>query len=196
MFVMVGRRAGRHRLRRDVGTGSKSQKGVRWLRYELTDFFLGNRTEEARRIFETCLGSVWGEELVDWDLRAEWSCVTLLQVNIWDRDLESEFDGNWDKGLRWRSLLMEFQSWRGFEEEAMSEELYTFWHELWHSGMYLSLCETVWDHGMNECAARFFSKWLRANLSLAKAGVNQRLGDFERIVLVWRGACCQEWKRE
>jgi len=43
------------------------------------------------------------------------------------RDLDSMLEGSCDMGLRRRSLLIEFQSLRGFlEEDEMSEELKTF----------------------------------------------------------------------
>jgi len=49
------------------------------------------------------------------------------EANMLARDLDSMLEGSCDIGLRLRSLLIEFQSLRGFlEEDEMSEKLKTF----------------------------------------------------------------------
>jgi len=72
-------------------------------------------------------GWKWGEVLVECDLIVEWSLSTLLEkklANMEGRDLKSILDGSWEIGMRCRSLLMELQSLRGFEEEEeISDEL-------------------------------------------------------------------------
>jgi len=64
------------------------------------------------------------------DFRAEWILRPLWEkkdANMLGKDLESIVDGSCDFGLRRRSLLMEFQSLRGSEDDdEISEELKTF----------------------------------------------------------------------
>ena len=72
----------------------------------------------------TCAGVA--SDLTNWASQTD----TLLErneANMSGKEFESTVDGSCEVGLRWRSLLIEFQSLRGFEDdEEMSEELKTF----------------------------------------------------------------------
>jgi len=106
--------------------GSRSQKVLDDWDKSLESSFLETGVKTVR-LGGMWRGWKWGEVLVECALLVEWSLSTLLEkklANIESRDLKSMLDGSWEIGLRCRSLLMEFQSLRGFEEmEEISDEL-------------------------------------------------------------------------
>ena len=141
----------------------------------------------------TWLGMVWGDVWIDWDLRPAWSLITLSEkkvANLWGRDLESMLDGSRAADLRWRRLLIVFQSLRGLEEdEEMSEELKTFLAWIMAEWYVLVALRNSLRSRDERVRSQIFSRWRRADLSLDNAGVNQGLGGLARMVPVLSDAC-------
>jgi len=146
MLVKVGRSAGRHCLRRDVGMGSRSEKELD--EWEMILDTSSSETEgKELSMVGVFLGEIWGDETVE-DFKVECSLRIMSEkkvANIFDSDWEEASEGR-SEGLRSRRVLMEFQNLRGFEEEEAIREvlkrflaaIITEWR-IWGDAMYTRL---------------------------------------------------------
>jgi len=101
MLVKVGRSAGRHCLRRDVGMGSRSEKELDdW--EMILDTSSAETIEKALSMVGVHFGGIWGDEIEEEDFKAVCSLRILSEkkvANICDSDWEEASEGRRGVGL-------------------------------------------------------------------------------------------------